>query len=60
MEQQQKEKRTGMTYESGITLKITDTIPDYINKAETDKKRLWKIECPFFCYFIKEHKVSKA
>ena len=44
-----------MTYGSWITLDndIFIITPEYILKAETDKKALFNIKCPWFDYFGK-------
>ena len=49
----------GVTYGAGIALD-TDDFPNYIKKAEIEKKKVAKVICPFFGCFIKTHKTTAA
>ena len=48
-----------MTYGSGVALE-SNTIPKFIKQAETKKKELLGIHCPFFGCFQKGHGTTRV
>ena len=60
MNKQKFDDQKGMTYDSGVAIEVTGTLPLYIQKTENDKKTLLGIDCKWYGCFEKGHKTNAA